>query len=207
VFEAVAREMGFYSEELVEHLAAGGSLHDRPEVPVEVRRRFVTAHEIAPSWHVRMQAAFQRHTDNAVSKTINFPRQATIQDVAEAYMLAYREGCKGITIYRDGSRTGQVLSHVADGEGVPVGGALVSEAGESRLADVAPSFTLASPAPNRGRRRNGNWRRRRETYTPPRPALPFAEIATIAQCPDCGNALVFAEGCLNCRSCGYTRCG
>jgi len=210
VFEAVAREQGFYSDELVEHLAAGGSLHDRPEVPVEVRRRFVTAHEIAPSWHVRMQAAFQKFTDNAVSKTINFPRQATIGDVAEAYMLAYREGCKGITIYRDGSRAGQVLSHVADGEGVPVGASVLSEAGESNgsHADGSQSgFTLASPSPGRPRRRNGGTGRRRETYTPPRPALPFSEIATIAPCPDCGNALVFAEGCLHCRSCGYTKCG
>ncbi len=116
VFEAVAREQGFYSQELVDYLAAGGSLQQRDDVPEAAKRRFVTAHEIAPEWHVRMQAAFQRHVDNAVSKTINFPRNATTDDVAAAYLLAYREGCKGITIYRDGSRTGQVLSHVADGE-------------------------------------------------------------------------------------------
>jgi hypothetical protein len=92
---------------------------------------------------------------------------------------------------------------------VPVGATVVSEAGESQTADApALSFTLAAPSPSRSTRRsNGNNRRRRDTYTPPRPALPFSEIATIAPCPDCGNALVFAEGCLTCRSCGYTKCG
>jgi ribonucleoside-diphosphate reductase alpha chain len=212
VFERIAREQGFYSQELVDYLAAGHSLQDRHDVPVEVRRRFVTAHEISPSWHVRMQAAFQRHTDNAVSKTINFPRQATIGDVAEAYMLAYREGCKGITIYRDGSRTGQVLSHVAEGEGVPTvaehpdvayaAGSTPIEARGEGLALTAPSSGAT-----RARRRNGATSRRRQRYQPPRPALPFSEIATVAPCPDCSNSLVFAEGCLSCRSCGYTRCG
>ncbi|MPZ50379.1 MAG: adenosylcobalamin-dependent ribonucleoside-diphosphate reductase [Dehalococcoidia bacterium] len=117
VFEQTARDQGFYSDGLMDYLAAGGLLDARDDVPGWAKRVFVTAHDIAPEWHVRMQAAFQRHTDNAVSKTINFPRHATPADVAQAYLLAYREGCKGITIYRDGSRTGQVLSHVADGEG------------------------------------------------------------------------------------------
>jgi len=110
-FEAVAREEGFYSEDLMDFLAHGGHLAERPEVPQWVKDVFVTAHEISPEWHVRMQAAFQEFTDNAVSKTINFPNSATIDDVRVAYELAYRSGCKGITIYRDGSREGQVLRH------------------------------------------------------------------------------------------------
>lgn len=112
-FVQEARSEGFYSEELMEYLAAGGSLRDRPEAPDWARALFVTAHEISPEWHVRMQAAFQRHTDNAVSKTINFPFAAREAEVAAAYWLAYREGCKGITIYREGSREYSVLSHGA----------------------------------------------------------------------------------------------
>jgi ribonucleoside-diphosphate reductase alpha chain len=94
----------------MEELAERGSVHGMPGVPDWVQRLFVTAHDISPVWHARMQAAFQRHTDNAVSKTVNFPHEATIEDVREVYMLAYREGCKGVTIYRDGSKSVQVLS-------------------------------------------------------------------------------------------------
>jgi len=119
-FVQVARAERFHSDELMDYLAAGGSLRDpayrqagAPEVPDWAKRVFVTAHEITPEWHVRMQAAFQRHTDNAVSKTINFPFSATEADVAAAYWLACREGCKGITIYREGSREYSVLSHAA----------------------------------------------------------------------------------------------
>ncbi|HEY65419.1 MAG TPA: ribonucleoside reductase class II [Caldilineae bacterium] len=109
VFEQVARERGFYSEELMEKVAETGTLQGITDLPEDVRRVFVTAHEIAPEWHVRMQAAFQAHTDNAVSKTINLPNSATIEDVANAYLLAYKEGCLGITVFRDGCKGTQVL--------------------------------------------------------------------------------------------------
>ena len=108
-FEAVARNEGFYTPELMEELTQTGSL-ERLDVPLWVKNLFRTSHDITPNWHVRMQAAFQRHTDNSVSKTINFPHSATISDVSEAYMLAYETGCKGITVYRDGSKSEQVLS-------------------------------------------------------------------------------------------------
>jgi ribonucleoside-diphosphate reductase alpha chain len=109
-FEDAARKGGFYSEELMKKLAEGAHLGDIKGIPEKIRRAFVTAHEITPEWHVKMQAAFQRSTDNAVSKTINFPHEATREDVARAYMLAYEEGLKGITIYRDRSRDSQVLT-------------------------------------------------------------------------------------------------
>ena len=109
LFEDIARERGFYSEELMQKIAEKGTLHDIDEVPEDVKRIFVTAHDITPIWHIRMQAAFQKYTDNAVSKTVNFPHNATPDDVREVYLLAYKMGCKGVTIYRDGSREEQVL--------------------------------------------------------------------------------------------------
>jgi len=109
-FEEVARREGFYSKELMEELAARGSVRGMPGVPEWVQRVFVTSHDISPDWHVRMQAAFQGHTDNAVSKTVNFGHEATVEDVRTVYDLAYELGCKGVTIYRDGSKSMQVLS-------------------------------------------------------------------------------------------------
>ena len=108
-FEAVARQEGFYSEELMEDLARTGSL-EHLDIPQWVKDVFRVSHDIAPEWHVKMQGAVQKYTDNSVSKTINFPYDATVDDVAGAYMLAYELGCKGITVYRDGSKAGQVLS-------------------------------------------------------------------------------------------------
>lgn len=114
-FVAQAKREGWYSAELMERIADTGHIH-HPEVPAEVQRVWVTAHDIAPEWHVRMQAAFQEHTDSALSKTINFPHEATPDQVREAYELAFRLGCKGITVYRDGSRANQVLSTGSTGK-------------------------------------------------------------------------------------------
>ena len=109
-FEEAARKGGFYSPELMKELAEGKRLRDFNEVPDEMKRLFTTAHDISPEWHVKMQAVFQRFTDSAVSKTVNFPHDATPEDVAKVYMLAYQQGLKGITIYRDRSRESQVLT-------------------------------------------------------------------------------------------------
>ncbi|MFH1212881.1 MAG: vitamin B12-dependent ribonucleotide reductase [Candidatus Neomarinimicrobiota bacterium] len=108
-FEQACRDAGIYNEELMHRAISQGSIQNIEEIPNEIRRVFVTAHDISPEWHVRMQAAFQKWVDAAVSKTCNFPKTANVQDVLDAYWLAYEAGCKGITIYRDGSRDEQVL--------------------------------------------------------------------------------------------------
>lgn len=104
------KEYGVYSEELMQRIADEGTLAHIEEIPEEIRRVFVCAHDISPEWHIRIQAAFQKYTDNAVSKTINFPNSATREEVKEAYLLAYKLKCKGTTVYRDGSRDSQVLT-------------------------------------------------------------------------------------------------
>ena len=110
-FEEIAKKMGFYSDELMQKIADNnGSVQGIEEVPAEVQRIFVTALDIPPEWHVRMQASFQKYVDNATSKTINLREDASVEDVKKAYMLAYELKCKGITVYRYGSRPEQVIS-------------------------------------------------------------------------------------------------
>jgi len=129
LFEEFARERGFDSQEIMKEVARKGTLHDVEGIPEDVKRIFVTAHDITPEWHIKMQAAFQKYTDNAVSKTVNFPNEATVEDVAEAYLMAYKTGCKGITVYRDGSRDVQVLT-----------------LGSEKQAKAEPEVTVELPA-------------------------------------------------------------
>ncbi len=115
-FEKIAKEKGVYSEELMEKIAKNGSIQKIAEIPEDIKRVFVTSHDISPLWHIKMQSAFQKYTDNAVSKTVNFPNSAKPEDIKEVYILAHRLGCKGVTVYRDGSRKEQVLSIKKDEE-------------------------------------------------------------------------------------------
>ena len=118
-FEQKTKEIGIYSKQLMEKVAKYGSIQKMKEIPEDLKRVFVTALDIAPEWHVKMQAAFQKYTDNAVSKTVNLPHDATIKDVENVFWLAYKLKCKGITVYRYGSKKEQVLYIGAFEKGAP----------------------------------------------------------------------------------------
>jgi ribonucleoside-diphosphate reductase alpha chain len=113
IFAARARELGFYSEDLMKQVAAERSIGQMNEIPDEIRALFLTAADVSPEEHIRMQAVFQEHCDSSVSKTINLPESADRNDVRTAFELAYRLGCKGVTVYRDNSRPDQVLASVS----------------------------------------------------------------------------------------------
>lgn len=109
-FEKVARDEGFWSEQLAKKVVEVGSVEGLPEIPEKWQKILTTSHQISPEWHVRMQAAWQKHTDNAVSKTVNLPNDASVDDVADVYKQSYGLGCMGVTVYRDGSKDWQVLN-------------------------------------------------------------------------------------------------
>ncbi len=300
LFEHVARERDFYSPDLMRRIAEAGSAQGIVEIPADVRRVFVTAHDIAPEWHVRIQAAAQRFVDNAVSKTVNFPHTATEDDVRRVYLMAYELGCKGITVYRDGSRQSQVLN-IEGKKAAETTAAETTEAQPERAADQArsprarPSVTkgvtekiatgcgslyvtinedenglcevflrmgksggcLASQSEAVGRlislslrsglEVNAVTRQLRGIRCPqpawgkggmilscsdaiaqvlerhislvPAAAVPAPESAKQArsiagdhlagmcpECPECGGLLAMSEGCVVCRSCGYSKC-
>jgi ribonucleoside-diphosphate reductase alpha chain len=134
VFEATAKERGFFSEELVDDISSKGTLQHRDEVPSDVKRVFVTAHDIAPHWHMQMQAAFQKHCDSSISKTINFSHEAKAEDVREIYDLAVALDVKGVTVYRDGCRDVQPMALKGSQRKAD---ASVAPATESTLADTS----------------------------------------------------------------------
>jgi ribonucleoside-diphosphate reductase alpha chain len=279
LFEKTAREKGFYTPELMEAIAKSGSIQDVEEIPSDVKKIFVTAHDITPEWHIKMQAAFQKYTDNAVSKTVNFPYSATEEDVAHVFNLAYELGCKGVTVYRDGSRDTQVLNRgepknePADVQKFPrpraeltVGGTVKVRTGCGSLyvtinedgyglcevfARMGKSGgCISSHSEAIGRLISLALRAGVETESIvkqlkgircPKPAfnngekvLSCADAIQIAiqkyihngassvqlsldnlkcglwgrcpECPECGAMLEMQEGCLKCRSCGYSEC-
>jgi ribonucleoside-diphosphate reductase alpha chain len=146
-FERQARELGFHSEALMAEVARHGSLEGVAGVPESARRVFKTAHEVAYPWHVRHQAAFQRHTDNGVSKTINLPRDATVDDVSRAYLLAWELGCLGITVFRDGCKGEQVLNAGLRGSAAAPGATAAPERGVKPRPHSLPGTTYRMETP------------------------------------------------------------
>jgi len=283
-FEQVVRSGGFYSEELMQQLAAGAKIRDMDGIPDHIKRLFSTAHEISPEWHVRMQAAFQKSTDNAVSKTVNFPQGATQEDVAKVYMMAYELGLKGITIYRDRSREAQPMSTSqvekvegvgltprkrakittgitervttgcgyiyvtvnSDERGICEVFSSLGKAGGCASAQLEATCRLISLALRSGVDVASVVRQLRGIRCPSiaweqgTSILSCADaIASVlekhikgdagddgnhgsdavnkpedyglarniaGQCPECGNLLIYQEGCFICPSCGYTKC-
>jgi ribonucleoside-diphosphate reductase alpha chain len=274
-FEEIAKREGFWSEELMQEVARNGSVRAIEEIPLQMQRLFVTAHDITPEWHVKMQAIFQKFTDNAVSKTVNFPHSATREDIAKVFMLAYKEGCKGITIYRDRSKDRQVLSisgseklredrliprkrssvttgftekvstgcgnmYVtvnSDEHGICEVFSTLGKAGGCASAQLEAICRLISlelrsgldllPVVKqlRGIRcpsiawENGHavlscadaigsvLEKQLQGGNPSRTEYLSSAGNTTGQCPECGNLLIYQEGCQYCPTCGYTRCG
>ncbi|MDE1856827.1 MAG: adenosylcobalamin-dependent ribonucleoside-diphosphate reductase [Candidatus Micrarchaeota archaeon] len=183
-FERYALENKFYSEELMKQLANMTSIQEIEEIPQKVRDLFVTAYDISPEWHVKMQAAFQKYTDNGVSKTINFPSWATPADIDQAYRLAYETGCKGITVYRDASKSTQVLQAVNK-----------DAAKRNNLKDVKDRHNNTAP--------------KEITMEAVRAGASTYVLSANKEkkCDECGTGMVAGAGCFTCPKCGFSECG
>lgn len=188
--EEELKKRGLYTDELMLEIAKTGSIGHAATLPEDLKKIYVTAHEISPVWHLKMQAAFQKYTDNAVSKTVNFPKEATPEDVEEVYMLAFKLNCKGVTIYRDTSRPTQVLNLDVTTKKKAVTGETVEPGtngnGHRETVDEPPASHAAV---------NNMY------------MMAASQLAEkITNCPTCGNTLTYSEGCATCLSCGYSHC-
>ena len=176
IFKNYMIKHNLYSEELMKKIAIDGSITHINNIPENIKKIFVTAHDVTPYWHVKMQAAFQLHTDNAVSKTVNFVESATRDDIKETYILAYKSHLKGITVYRNNSRTFQPMNLKK----------------EEKKSEKIIKEKIKNPEKTIQTEKN-------EEYNP------SGEVKTII-CPECGNKIEMAEGCYICLNCGYSGC-
>lgn len=177
-FEKELRDRGLYSQELMQKVAEHGTIQDIEEIPEDIKKVYVTAMDISAEDHIRMQAAFQRHIDNSISKTVNFANSATKEDVMNGYLLAWELGCKGCTVYRDGSREVQVLS--------------VKGKDDKKAKQVDDSETPIDAQIN--------------LEVQELKSLSKAELMKKGICPECQNKLVKEEGCAKCHNCAFSVC-
>lgn len=180
--EAELKRLDLYRDDIIEQIQNEGTLQNIQEIPQETKEVFVSSMDISAEDHIKMQAAFQKHVDNSISKTINFPNEASREDVRQGYILAWESGLKGCTVYRDGSRQEQVLNLNKDKE---------AEAAEKQgtAVEVAPPPVAESNA------------KVREHLS-----LNKKEIIKSKKCPECESSIQIAEGCMLCLSCGYSAC-
>ncbi len=182
------KKLGLDKEEIIEEIESTGTLQHIKEIPEEIRKIYVTAMDINAEDHIKMQAAFQKHVDNSISKTINFSNSATREDVKQGYLLAWENGLKGCTVYRDGSRQEQVLS----------------------LNNKKEAEKTVEKEPEQNSHQNFE-----EIIPPPLPqiteerehaSLNKKEIIHNKKCPECANKIQVAEGCMLCLNCGFSAC-
>ena len=189
-------------QEVIEEITKTGSCQEISAIPAKIRNIFVTAHDISWEDHVRMQAAFQKYTDNAVSKTINFPHNATIEDIEKAYLLAWKLGCKGITIYRDGSKSIQILKKTQKVEQLKSSSRKKAEPIiQSKIKIKSLKERMREGAKNEDLSAK-NQRKSIETKKPNTQHL----VPDTSLCPECGSPLQMSEGCSMCLNCGFSKC-
>jgi ribonucleoside-diphosphate reductase alpha chain len=194
--EAELKRLNLYRDDIIEEIQQQGTLQHIEEIPLETRRVFVTSMDISADAHIKMQAAFQEHVDNSISKTINFPNEATRADVKNGYILAWKSGCKGCTVYRDGSRNEQVLNLNKDAEEtnekVEPGVAVKVKASASAAQEVAPPPVIESVASEKRVHKTASFNKK--------------EIIKAKKCPECEGKIQIGEGCMLCLSCGFSVC-
>jgi len=181
--EAELKRIGLYRDDILDRIQREGTIQNISEIPEETRQVFVCAMDISAEAHTRMQAAFQEHVDNSISKTINFSNSATRHDVKQGYVLAWELGLKGCTVYRDGSRQEQVLNLHGD--------EAKNEEIVTSAVEVAPP-PVAEPEVSEADRQHLSLNKK--------------EIINNKQCPECSGGIQIAEGCMLCLSCGFSAC-
>jgi len=192
IFEKVMRSLGLHDEQLMRDVCDhGGRIQDIRYIPESVKKTFITAMDITPEEHIRALAAFQKWTDSSISKTTNFPADATMEDMKKCYILAYTLGCKGVTVYRDGSIKGQVL----------VAPKKKTFKEPSKLTSFEKVPTVQSPAPIEHVKLDGGQEILKEKIE----NIPHVKNG-LTNCPKCENKLATIEGCLTCRDCGWGLC-